>query len=193
MLGVILCGGQSLRMGTDKGMLKLQANTWAQTAADKMTAMQLPLVLSVNENQYNIYSNAFLSEQLVKDNETIDLRGPLRGVLSVHVRHPQEDLFVLACDLPLMEIFLLKKLLSCYDEQKADAFAFTNDEIIEPLCSIYCSEGLSHVRQLQKTKQLQMHSMKYALEQMNLISVPLAEDEKKYFKNFNTHRELNGM
>jgi molybdopterin-guanine dinucleotide biosynthesis protein A len=36
MLGIILCGGQSLRMGRDKGLLKLEAKTWAQTAIDKM-------------------------------------------------------------------------------------------------------------------------------------------------------------
>ena len=80
MLGVILCGGQSSRMGSDKGLLKLHANTWAQTAVDKMMALQLPVILSVNNNQYNDYSTVFSHEQLIKDNETLQVRGPLCGV-----------------------------------------------------------------------------------------------------------------
>ncbi|MES1226406.1 MAG: NTP transferase domain-containing protein, partial [Bacteroidota bacterium] len=39
MIGVILCGGQSVRMGADKGMLRLQTKTWAQIAVDKMAQL----------------------------------------------------------------------------------------------------------------------------------------------------------
>ena len=53
MLGVVLCGGQSSRMGTDKGLIKLNANTWAQAAVDKMLLLKLKVVLSVNATQYN--------------------------------------------------------------------------------------------------------------------------------------------
>ena len=50
MYGLILCGGKSSRMGTDKGLLKLEANTWAQTAVDKLSELSIPVKLSVNKN-----------------------------------------------------------------------------------------------------------------------------------------------
>jgi molybdopterin-guanine dinucleotide biosynthesis protein A len=193
MKGVVLCGGQSIRMGTDKGLLKLQAGTWAQTAVDKMAGLPLPVVLSVNEEQYNSYSTVFTIEQLVKDNETINVRGPLRGVLSVHAQYPDADLFVLACDMPLMETAVLKQLFRYYEMQTADAFVYTNDGVYEPLCGIYTAKGLSHIRGLQKTNQLLKHSMKYMLEHVNTFSIPLATDQKKYFRNFNAHAELKGL
>jgi len=84
MIGVILCGGQSSRMGTDKGLFTWQANTWAQTAAGKMAALPLPVIISVNRQQYNHYTAFFSINQLVKDNETIEVKGPLRGILSIH-------------------------------------------------------------------------------------------------------------
>ncbi|MEO6327469.1 MAG: molybdenum cofactor guanylyltransferase [Ginsengibacter sp.] len=194
MLGVILCGGQSSRMGADKGLLKLPADTWAQTAVDKMMTLQLPVVLSVNSNQYNEYSIVFPSGQLIKDNETLEVRGPLCGVLSVHLQNPLEDLFVLACDMPLMEAGMLKELFSIYKQEPSnDAFVFTNDGEPEPLCAIYTAKGISYIAQLQKENQLTKHSMKFMLEHVNTFSVPLNEEQKKYFQNFNAHAELNGL
>ncbi len=40
IVGVVICGGQSSRMGSDKGLLKLEAKTWAQTAIDKMAVSE---------------------------------------------------------------------------------------------------------------------------------------------------------
>ena len=193
MLGVILCGGQSSRMGTDKGLLKLRDNTWAQSAVDKMAILQLPIVLSVNRTQYNVYSSAF-SYQLIKDNEDLPIKGPLCGVLSVHLVHPAEDLIVLACDMPLMETSILQELFTIYGQHSSnDAFVFTNDGEPEPLCAIYTSKGLAHITELQQTNQLTRHSMKFMLEHLKTFTTPLDENQKKYFRNFNAHAELNGL
>ncbi|GGH03134.1 NTP transferase domain-containing protein [Pedobacter zeae] len=48
MLGIVLCGGQSLRMGTDKGLLIHQDKLWAQVAADKLSVLDLLVNFSVN-------------------------------------------------------------------------------------------------------------------------------------------------
>jgi len=194
MLGVILCGGQSSRMGTDKGMIKLHANTWAQTAVDKMSSLQLKVLLSVNAFQYDDYQSVFNQSVLVKDDDRLELNGPLKGVLSIHVQHPDEDLFVLACDMPLMEAGMLNKLLLVSIENPvADAYVFTNEEEPEPLCGIYKAAGLAHIVDLLKAKALTKFSMKFALDHISTFTTPLDEDQKKYFRNFNAHAELNGL
>ncbi|HEV8287142.1 MAG TPA: molybdenum cofactor guanylyltransferase [Chitinophagaceae bacterium] len=194
MLGVILCGGQSTRMGSDKGMLKLHARTWAQTAVDKIAELYLPVVLSVNEQQYQDYATVFSTEQLIMDNETIKFKGPLCGVLSVHCQYQQKDLFVLACDMPLIETAVLKELLQQYLLHTGyDAYIFTNDGEPEPLCAIYRAKALSKIIALNQHHQLPKHSMKYMLEQISFYELPLTAEQKKYFRNFNAHSELNGM
>ena len=193
MRAVILCGGQSSRMGSDKGLLKHQSDNWAQTAVQKFLQIDINAVLSVNEQQKRDYLPFFTGAQLITDNKSIDARGPLLGLLSVHVQIPGEDLFVLACDMPLMETGMLKLLLTCAADPPAEAYVFTNDGEYEPLCGIYTAAGLSRLLQLQNTKQLAKHSMKYVLKLLNTVAIPLTEDQKKYFSNINTHTELNGL
>ena len=194
MLGVILCGGQSTRMGTDKGLIKLHANTWAQTAMDKISTLHLEVRLSVNSIQYSDYLSVFTENQLIKDNDELQVKGPLAGVLSVHVQYPYEDLFVLACDMPLMEAVMLNEQLLLYRQHSSsDAYVFTNDGEPEPLCAIYRAKGLSHIVDLLKAKELTRHSMKFMLEHINTFTIPLNDGQKKYFRNFNAHAELNGL
>jgi molybdopterin-guanine dinucleotide biosynthesis protein A len=194
MLGVVLCGGQSSRMGTDKGLLKLHASTWAQTAVDKLSELELPIVISINKIQLNDYAAIFSPQQLITDNDKLKIHGPLSAVLSIHLQYPSEDLVLLACDMPLMETELIKELLNLYHEQPAhDAFVFTNDAEPEPLCGIYKSKGLAHILQLYHTNQLPKHSMKYMLEHISTYTIPVPDDKKKAFRNFNAHAELNGL
>jgi len=194
MLGVILCGGQSTRMGTDKGLIKLHANTWAQTAIDKVASLHLDVLLSVNSNQYNEYLAVFAPSQLIVDNESLSIRGPLAGLLSVHLQHPDEDLFVLACDMPLMENSVLQELLAAYREQpSADAYVFTNEGEPEPLCAIYSTKGLSYIVHLIQVNELTRHSMKNMLEHIHTFFIPLEDQRKRFFRNFNAHAELNGL
>jgi molybdenum cofactor guanylyltransferase len=194
MLGVILCGGQSSRMGSDKGLLKLEAKTWAQTAFDKLAELNFPIVISVNEKQYNDYAVVFKSIELITDNSSLSIHGPLSGVLSVHLQHPSEDLLIFACDMPLMETVLLKELLKLYHQHSSnDAFVYANDGEPEPLCGIYKAKGLAYILSLYQTNQLPKHSMKYMLEHISTYSTPLPDDKKKCFRNFNAHAELNGL
>ena len=59
------------------------------------------------------------------------------GLLSCHFSFTSEDLFVVACDMPLMETVLLKELFNLYKNPPcADAYVFTNDGEREPLCGI---------------------------------------------------------
>ncbi len=194
MTGIILCGGKSTRMGTDKGMLKPDEKTWAQTAIDKMASLNIPLKISVNKDQLSDYTKEFPATDLISDNEALHVNGPLLGVLSCHLQHPSEDLFILACDMPLIEPSLLTELYNqYYSGPPADAYLYMNNKEPEPLCGIYSARGLSRILTMLRNGLLAKHSMKFMLEQLGIKSIELAEDQKKYFRNFNAHAELNGL
>lgn len=194
MTGIILCGGQSSRMGSDKGLLKLEANTWAQTAVDKLSILGIPVKLSVNRQQLNDYAEVFAADDLFVDAASLELHGPLLGVLSAHLQLNTEDLFVFACDMPLMEPILLKELYIHYEQNPGyDAFVFMNDHEPEPLCAVYTAKGLSTIFGMLQNSTLTKHSMKFMLDHLSVFTVALKEEQKKQFRNFNAHAELNGL
>ncbi len=194
MLGIILCGGQSLRMGSDKGLLKLEAKTWAQTAMDKITTLNIPVKLSVNNTQYPEYAKIFSEDDLVADKTSLPLGGPLLGLLSCHIQNPTEDLFALGCDMPLMESSLLNELNIRYKKQpRSEAYIYTNDGEPEPLCGIYTSKGLIKIVAIMHNGQLIKHSMKFMIDHLDVNTIAVKDEQKKCFRNFNAHAELNGL
>lgn len=194
MLGIVLCGGKSTRMGTDKGLLRSETTTWVQSAADKLKSLGIPVKISVNKDQQKEYSDVFTPAELIIDEPSLHLRGPLYGVLSSYLHNPGDDLFVLACDMPLIESFLLEKLLKTYQENPDyDAFVYSTDGEPEPLCGIYKSIGLSEILEMYHAQQLTKHSMKFMLDHINSFTVSIPDEQKKYFRNFNAHAELNGL
>jgi len=194
MLGIVLCGGQSLRMGTDKGLLSHQDKLWAQVAADKLSALDLQVKFSVNPLQKETYASYLGSEQLIIDNPSLDIKGPSLGVLSTHLSNPEEDLFLLACDMLLMEIRLLEKLMHSFNTDDAfEVYIFTKDGQQEPLCGIYKAEGLKKIAHLLQTNGLVKHSMKYVLSNLRVCETAIEDQDYHYFSNFNAHAEINGL
>ncbi len=191
MLGLVLCGGQSQRMGSDKGLMKTGEKTWAQMAVDKLSALSIPVKISVNEKQMPFYAEAFSIHKLIVDDNSLSVKGPLLGMLSCHLAFPKEDIVVLACDMLLMETSMLLSLYKNYQQQNAEAYIFTNDGEAEPLCGIYTAKGLSVILDMLNSRQLVKHSMKFMLEHVTVAKIALQEEEKKYFRNFNKASEIN--
>ena len=194
MLGIILCGGQSLRMGADKGLLSHQDKLWAQISADKLALLQIPVKFSVNPTQQETYAGYFGNTALIVDHPSLDIKGPLLGVLSAHLLNPEQDLFLLACDLLLMESRLLEKLYKVYAQPGAfGAYIFTKDGQQEPLCGIYTASGLKVIMGLVQTTRLAKHSMKFVLSQLEVCEIAIDDLDYRFFGNFNSHAEINGL
>lgn len=194
MLGLVLCGGQSSRMGSDKGLLKSEAKTWAQSAMDKISEINIPVKISVNSHQYADYAALFASTDIIIDDPLLSIKGPLLGILSCHLLFPGEDLFILACDMPMMTISLLHTLYKNYQQEPAFlAYVFTTGNEPEPLCGIYKSGGLSIVKDKLASGQHRKDSVKSVLDQLNVLQIPATPEERASFRNVNTHTELNGL
>ncbi|MBC6492935.1 molybdenum cofactor guanylyltransferase [Flavihumibacter stibioxidans] len=195
MIAVILCGGESSRMGSDKGLLTLQSDTWARTIANQMAAaVPVPVYVSVRPDQYEFYRADFPESQIISDSYKIKVKGPLKGLLSVHEKFPGEDLLVVACDMPLMNAATIRILYEAYlANPDHDAWIFTNDAEPEPLCAIYGAGGLSRIFRLGRSGSLEKQSMKYVISLLFSHAIPIKPEWLKFFQNFNAPSDLNEL
>ena len=194
MLGIVMCGGQSTRMQSDKGLLQNNNGNWARAAYEKLLAVCSRVLVSVNSSQL-AYRQYFAVEELLPDDESLNVHGPLRGVLSAHLINPCEDLLILACDMPDMAIQPLQHLLLDFEQHPgAEAlFYIQPGGEPEPLCAIYTAKGLYKISSIYKSGGLKKFSMKYALEQMETHPIVLPENWMLFFKNINTQTDLNSL
>ena len=190
MIGLVLCGGESRRMGSDKGLLKQGDKTWAQIAEQKLSALQFSTAVSVNPNQLQAYSQIFPAEKLIIDNHILEVKGPLLGLLSCHLRLPNEELFVLASDMTRMTDNYLQQLTERCNKNKHEAFIYSTEGRLQPLCGIYTSEALKKIYGLYVRNELKKFSMMYVLEQLNTHVVEVPAKDLSIFNNYNSPAEL---
>jgi molybdenum cofactor guanylyltransferase len=195
VLGVILCGGQSSRMGTDKGLLLYaEGVTWAQHQYTLLHPLCPQVVVSVNRGQRNNYRIYFSDEDLVSDQVGLQIKGPLLGLISVHLEHPSKDILLLACDMINMKEEVLRALLQQYRQNKnKDAWVFTNEKGVEPLCAVYTAAALAGIMQQYRAGQITRFSMKAVLEKIQVEPMLIKPVWKTCFANFNDREELNRL
>jgi molybdenum cofactor guanylyltransferase len=190
ILGVVMCGGQSSRMGNDKGMLMSEGTTWAKLAFNKFKDLSIPAIISVNTGQLTKYKESFPEDLLLAD--CIDTHGSLKGVLSVHKNFPQHDLFLLACDLKDLGTECLHVLYKSWesDNNSFDSFLFKNQDQYEPLAGIYTSKFLSEVFLLNQRKGITDYSMMSMIKRGQVFEIKVTDQMKPHFRNYNMPNEV---
>ena len=166
--------------------------TWAQLGADKLLALDLPTVISINPSQRTAYETHFKKEQLIFDHPSfVDVGGPLLGLLSVHQQLPSQDLMVLACDFPKMELIILQHLFDQFKKSIAcEAMCFKVENQVQPLCAIYAATGLASILNIYQQKRLDRNSMMYVLEQLQTNYLVPDKSWNSHFKNANSKVDL---
>lgn len=191
MIGLVLCGGQSSRMGADKGLLNLENRSWVEWALKKCKAVHLETFISIRMEQMNSYKHFFSIEHFIQDNESLGYHGPLLGIMSAHKAFPTKDLLVLACDMiEMKEATLIALLQMQVSNPSYQAYCFMNQGNLEPLAAIYTASGLSKIQDLFLLKDLAKHSMKYVLSVLKTCCIPINPTQQSSFHNFNTPTDL---
>ena len=153
LLGVVLCGGESRRMGRDKGLIQNTHRPWALLMGDKLLAHHLPIVYSINQRQTDSYAALISPDQLIVD--AAEWSGPLNGLLSVHRRFPANDLLLLACDMPDLDAATIDRLIDTYASEQADFFLYEEAGVLQPFCGIYTGDALARAADRQQDGSLQ--------------------------------------
>ncbi|MCS7018432.1 MAG: NTP transferase domain-containing protein [Cytophagales bacterium] len=133
LYGLVLTGGKSERMGTDKAQLNYHGKPQQQHVADLLASYCERVFISCRTDQLASVPKSY--EALP---DTFVGLGPLSGILSAFQQHPNAAWLVLACDLPLIQPATLEQLIAARNPLKmATAFQSPHDNLPEPLVAIW--------------------------------------------------------
>ncbi len=136
--GLVLCGGRSKRMGTDKGEIVYHNKSQREYVFELLQPFCNEVFLSVNEQQ----AESIQEMPFIKD--TVVDKGPAGGILSAFEHNDRVAWLVVACDLPYLNKETISYLLQHRNPQKkATAFWNESGEFPEPLIAIW--EPKSHL------------------------------------------------
>ncbi len=168
---IILAGGKSTRMGEDKTKLKINGMPLIENAVMQLSPIFSQIILSSNKPDEFSYLNL----TVIKDNE--DEHGPLMGIYSCLLKSETQKNFIVACDLPEIDLNLIYRLL----ESSRDADVVIpkhKDNMIEPLFAVYDKKTLPAIAETLKTsKQIRAF--------FNKVKVSYLDTDSTFF-NINT-------
>jgi len=102
---IIIAGGKSVRMGTDKAMLDIDGEPMIKHIVEKLRPFFKQILISSDDTS----KYSFLNVEVIPDR--ISDKGPAMGIASTLAISANETNFVIACDIPQIDISLVQQLL----------------------------------------------------------------------------------
>ena len=147
LYGLVLGGGRSTRMGSDKRLLKYHNKSQQRHTYNLLSKVCDNVFLSIRKDQISPEEKDF--NCILDEDKYV---GPFNGILSAHAKHPNVAWLVLACDLPLMDLDTLKGLVSNRNPGvNATSMASKETHQPEPMVTIWEPRGLEKVKEYLET------------------------------------------
>jgi molybdenum cofactor guanylyltransferase len=176
---IVLCGGQSTRMGRDKASLPFGPETMAARVARIVSSVVQDVVLVGRDGQV-LPPGA----RIARDRE--DGLGPLSGIAAgLHVSSAGY-VFAVACDLPLLQPALVRRLLDL--ARGFEACVPVVDDRLVPTCAVYHQRVVAVADRLVLARQLRASSLADAVHARHVSEEELrgVDPELESFYDCNT-------
>ncbi|NQY08954.1 MAG: molybdenum cofactor guanylyltransferase [Flavobacteriales bacterium] len=125
--GIVLAGGKSSRMGTEKGLVSFKGKAMIEHAISMLETITMNIIISSNSCKYN-----YLSKVIVED-KVLGV-GPGAGIAAALNKSSSEINIVVPCDMPHLSQYFIEYMLSKWGSKKILVPVFNGRS--EPLCAI---------------------------------------------------------
>ena len=180
--GIVLAGGKSTRMGTDKAFLELNGKPFITYI--------LETVQRCTEDVFVVSTNQKLDELgVTRFPDSVPGLGPVGGIYTGLLHFKTEFNLVVACDTPFLNQDTIHCLIEGIDE-KHDAFIVQCEGIQMPLISIYRKSCLPFFTQAVDEKKLGLQKL---LTTMQTKTILLPKSHSKSVMNINTPSDFKAI
>lgn len=177
---MILAGGKSSRMGTDKGLLFYQDKTFTGHIVDVAKKISKNILIITSNETYRKYAETVA--------DIYPGMGPAGGIYTGLMNSRCEKNMVLSCDVPFIGLSLLNKLME--NSGPEDALICRENDKIHPLTGIYDLKSAPYFLAAIKNRQLKMKSI---LDSMNTTYLDVSHEFKNQLRNINNMEEFKAL
>lgn len=176
---VILAGGQSSRMGKDKGLLVKDCEFWVEIIKSRLPD-GIDCYVSVGCHNVDKYKDSGIENLILDNNAFQNVNGPIKGILSgKNCFNLYDRLLVVTCDMIDLTTETFIQLLS-----HGKSACFDVDGEVQPLPLVLNRGTLNSISSFE----LENTSLKWVLENLDIDKLSLTGSRE--FMNYNSKTDL---
>jgi molybdopterin-guanine dinucleotide biosynthesis protein A len=178
---IILAGGKSTRMGTDKVLLKVNKKTLLEKAIELVRPFSDSIIISSNSREHEMNECVMVFDE-------IENCGPMGGLFSCLKKSQTEWNFVLSVDSAFVEPEFILDLISEIDESEAIIPIHAKGK--EPLIACYHEKSLAEMEKMLCSGDYKMHNLLHKLDTKLVDVRKWTNKYPKLFFNLNRPEDL---
>lgn len=182
----VLVGGQSKRMGKNKALINIGRDSLVEITINKIRPFFQEIILITNKVESYAHLKISMASDIYKN------CGPLGGIHAALKAASYEFVFVVACDMPLIEPSFVEHILKSGDQNSDIVIPRIND-YYEPLHALYSKKCLPAIESCLERGELKAASI-WPYVRVKFIEqeeISQFADPLKAFFNINTPGDLN--
>jgi molybdopterin-guanine dinucleotide biosynthesis protein A len=178
--GIILSGGKSSRMGSEKGFMSYNGKPFIQHSIEALKPLVMEIIIVSNNVDYDVFG-------LKRIEDVMENAGPLAGLYSGLHQSKTDYNLVLSCDIPLINTSILQRLVDAIDDD-SEIIQIESQGKTMPLIALYRKQ-CEHI--FLKLLNEGERRLQFAVNQCLVKNVILLNDESEFVQNINTPEQLN--
>lgn len=141
---VILAGGKSSRMGFDKQLIKIDDRYLIEILVEVLSSEFDEIIIISND--HSVYKDMHFDTNVIIEKDIISGKGPLCGLYSALHYSSSDYIFLIACDMPYINLDYIRYLKSKIEENpKASAAVTEKGKWVEPFYGFYSRELMDDI------------------------------------------------
>lgn len=182
LTGLVVCGGRSGRMGTDKSKIIYHGKQQRYYLYEMLSQFCSNVYISCNEEQALYIDPEY---NFIVDDAEYAETGPAAAMLSAIKKYPNENWLAVACDYPFIDENSLQSFLAIIkDDTVTAAFYSPEKKVYEPYLGFYSKESMEQLN-------LFFAGGNYSLNDfLKLMYAKKHVADKEEIKNVNTPEEM---
>ena len=187
MTGIILAGGRSYRMGTEKAFLEIDGTRIIDRTISLFKSIFDEVIIATNLPLLYLDFGVTVVTDFYKES------GPLSGIYAGLFFASSNHVFICSCDMPFINVSFIEYMISHTDDY--DILVPHTMEGYQPLHAIYGKKCLPLARKMLEQSKLKIDYLYKEYKELHILSIEEAvleafDPSKKMFINVNTQEDM---